>query len=132
MDLRLRHLKTNYNRDLRGGREITPNLICRLALCLSLEEPGVPDPTLYADKPAREFNRHTLTGDWDPLFFALLRERMVRDGLDPERDMEEQLVAHLSRGVHLLWSRAKNLEDIAPILAKARQVADKYEAAPAS
>jgi len=80
VDLRLRNLKA------RTG--LTPNLLCRLGFCLSLSEPGIPDPQLYADGQAREFNRYTLTGQWDQFFFALLRERLVRDGLDPEADLE--------------------------------------------
>lgn len=89
VDLRLRNLKA------RTG--LTPNLICRLGLCLSLEEPGIPDPQLYADGHVREFNRYTLTGQWDQFFFALLRERLVRDRLDLEADLGGQFKAHLSR-----------------------------------
>jgi hypothetical protein len=51
----------------------------------------------------------------------------VRDGLRPEEDLEEQFLAHLSRGVHLLWSRAKNLEDLTPLIEKARAMAGRYE-----
>lgn len=46
IDLRLRNLKA------RTG--LTPNLLCRLGFCLSLAEPGVPDPRLYADGQARK------------------------------------------------------------------------------
>ena len=41
VDQRLRLLKT------RTG--LTPNLLCRLGFCLSLTEPTVPDPELYAE-----------------------------------------------------------------------------------
>src|SRR5579864_6548160 len=95
VDLRLRNLKA------RTG--LTPNLLCRLGFCLSLSEPGIPDAQLYADSQVREFNRYTLTGQWDSLFFALLRQRLFKDGLDPEKDIEAQFKAHLSRGVLLLY-----------------------------
>lgn len=104
VDQRLRNLKA------RTG--LTPNLLCRLGFCLSLAEPGIPDPKLYTEGQAREFNRYTLTGQWDLFFFSLLRERMVQDGLDPEVDLEAQFKAHLSRGVLLLYQRLKNLSDI--------------------
>ena len=84
---------------LKSRTGLTPNLSCRIGFCLSLEEPGIPDERLYSDTQAREFNRYTLTGQWDSYFFALLKERLVNDGLDPESDLEGQFKAHLSRGV---------------------------------
>ncbi len=113
VDLRLRNLKA------RTG--LTPNLLCRLGFCLSLAEPGIPDPQLYTDGQAREFNRYTLTGQWDLFFFSLLRERLIRDGLDPEADLESQFKAHLSRGVLMLYQRVKNLEDLADLVAEAQR-----------
>jgi len=103
-------------RTLKARTGLTPNLLCRLGFCLSLTEPGVPDPRLYEDDQAREFNRYTLTGQWDIFFFSLLRERLALDGLDPETEMESQLRAHLSRGVMLLSQRLKNLADLAGLI----------------
>jgi DNA sulfur modification protein DndE len=60
VDQRLRNLKA------RTG--LTPNLLCRLGYCLSLAHPNAPDPQLYADGQVREFNRYTLTGQWDTFF----------------------------------------------------------------
>ena len=99
---------------------LTPNLSCRIGFCLSLAEPGVPDERLYSDSQAREFNRYTLTGQWDPYFFALLRERLVNDGLDPETELEGQFKAHLSRGVLLMYQRVRSLEDLGTLIAKAQ------------
>lgn len=113
IDQRLRNLKA------RTG--LTPNLICRLGFCLSLGEPGVPDPQLYADSQAREFNRYTLTGQWDMFFFALLRERLIRDDLHLETDLEAQFKAHLNRGVQLLYQRVRNLEDLAGLVTEAQR-----------
>ena len=109
---------------LKSKTGLTPNLLCRIGLCLSLEEPGIPDPDLYNDETAREFNRYTLTGPWDEFFFALLRERMVQDGLDVEEKLEEQFLAHLSRGVLNLYSRIDEVEDIADLVNNARRKAD--------
>lgn len=104
VDVRLRLLKS------RTG--LTPNLLCRIGFCLSLSEPGVPDPALYSADQGREFNRYTLTGQWDALFFALLRERLSQDGLPVQENIEPQFRAHLSRGVMLLFQRAKQPADI--------------------
>lgn len=120
VDLRLRQLK------MRTG--LTPNLLCRLGFCLSLTEPLAPDPQLYAEGQAREFNRSTLTGHWDIFFFALLRERRMIQGVaDLEADLEGQFKAHLSRGVLMLYQRLKGLEDLADLVAEAQQrLEEKY------
>jgi DNA sulfur modification protein DndE len=107
VDLRLRNLKA------RTG--LTPNLLCRLGFCLSVAEPGIPDPQLYAGDATREFNRYTLIGQWDQFFFALLRERLVRDGLALDSELEVQFKAHLSRGVLMLYQRLKRLEDLSDL-----------------
>lgn len=108
-------------RNLKARTGLTPNLLCRLGFCLSLAEPGIPDAQLFADGNAREFNRYTLTGQWDSLFFALLRERLNQDGLDLEADLEAQFKAHLNRGVMLLSQRLKNVVDLASIIDEAQQ-----------
>jgi DNA sulfur modification protein DndE len=105
VDLRLRQLK--------GRTGLTPNLLCRIGFCLSLAELGIPDSHLYAEGQVREFNRYTLTGQWDVFFFALLRERLVQDGLDPEADLEMQFKAHISRGIFMLHQRVRSLIDLA-------------------
>jgi len=113
VDFRLRNLKA------RTG--LTPNLLCRLGFCVSLVEPGIPDPELYSDGQAREFNRYTLTGQWDLFFFSLLRERLAQDGLDPVLNLETQFRAHLSRGVNLLYQRLKNIQDLPELVKDAQR-----------
>jgi DNA sulfur modification protein DndE len=113
VDLRLRNLKA------RTG--LTPNLLCRLGFCLSLADPTIPDPQLYADGQVREFNRYTLTGQWDKLFFAILRERLFQDDKNLEKDIEAQFKAHMCRGVLMLYQRLKSLEDLADLVAEAQQ-----------
>jgi DNA sulfur modification protein DndE len=104
-DQRLRFLKSRT--------KITPNLLCRVGFCLSLNEPGVPDSAHYPEDSQREINRYTLTGQYDVLFLALLRERCVRDGLPTSgQKFEEQFRAHMNRGVLLLFQRVKSLPDL--------------------
>lgn len=109
-------------RTLKGRTGLTPNLICRLGFCLSLAEPGIPDQKLYEDGQTREFNRYTLTGQWDIFFFALLRERLIEDGLEPETELEAQFKAHLNRGVNILYHRVKSLEDLADLIPETKLV----------
>ncbi|NJL06330.1 MAG: DNA sulfur modification protein DndE [Chloroflexaceae bacterium] len=103
-DQRLIHLKA------RTG--LTPNLLCRIGFCLSLNDPMVPDPDKYPADSQRELNRYTLMGEWDAIFVALLRERCAHDGLDLEHDLEDQFRAHVNRGVLMLYHRMKHLGDL--------------------
>lgn len=105
---------------------LKPNLACRLGFCLSLDEFGSATFEEFggqADRPKdaggkgeREFNWSTLFGQWDLLFVALLKQRVLHDGLDPEADLEKQLELHLNRGIFLLFKRMRELGDLGLLL----------------
>lgn len=95
---------------------LKPNLSCRLGFCLSIEEMGIPTAQEFGGKGDREFNWSTLFGQWDTLFVALLKQRLVCDSLDPDADFEEYLQLHLNRGIFLFFKRARQLEDLGPLL----------------
>jgi len=97
-------------KQLKARTGLTPNILSRIGLCLSLSEPGVPNPDLYPEED-REFNRYTLLGEWDDLYVALLRQRLLQDGL-PAEEAERQFRAHLHRGVEALAKLAKTLPDV--------------------
>ncbi len=80
------------------------------------------------DGNGREFNRYTLLGEYDLFFMALLRERLILDGLDPndERVLEDQFKAHLCSGVIMLSSRLKGLEDLADLVIAAMEHCMKH------
>ncbi len=101
---------------LKGRTGLTPNILSRIAICISLGEPGIPQPP--EDENGQEFNRYTLTGELDLLFIALLKERLIEDGLDPGRELLIQFKAHLNRGVTMLMGRVKSimdLQDLVPV-----------------
>jgi DNA sulfur modification protein DndE len=108
---------------LKGRTGLTPNILCRIGFCLSLNDPSVPVPADYLPESDREIDRHTLTGAWDSLFVVLLRERCHRDGLD-EAQLAVQFKAHIDRGVLLLYKRVRDLNDLALLLPR-----DVYERA---
>ena len=108
VDQRLVHLKA------RTG--LTPNLLCRIGFCLSLNDPTVPDPGAYPPDSDRELNRYTLTGEWVMFFVALIRERCAHDGLNLESQLDEQFRAHVNRGVLMLYNRVKHLGDLARLV----------------
>jgi DNA sulfur modification protein DndE len=105
---------TSKLRSLRQRTGLTPNLLCRIALMLSLEEGPIghaPAP----DEDGSEFNAYTLTGDYGALFSALLR--WVEEGPSPEEPMDNgsllaRLRGHIHRGVGTLSVRAKSPSDL--------------------
>jgi DNA sulfur modification protein DndE len=95
---------------------ITPNLLCRLAVCLSLNEQGVPNPAKYPEDSDREINRYTLLGEFDAAFVALLRQRFVQDKVGEEMELDAYFRAHLHRGIMVLATRLKGLSDLADLV----------------
>jgi len=112
--IRLTKDASNRLRFLAGRTGLTPNLLCRMGFCLSLEEAKVPNPSEFAEEE-REFNRYTLLGEYDALYIALLRQRLHQDGLETE-DLEGYFRAHLNRGIALLQQRVRSVADIASLV----------------
>jgi DNA sulfur modification protein DndE len=106
---------TKYLPFLKMKTGLTPNIVCRMGLCLSIAEPSLPDTKMDDDK-GQEFSRYTLLGEWDPFFISILRERLIQDNLDPEKDLLVQFKAHINRGIMILQSRIKDLSDIHDLL----------------
>lgn len=100
---------------LKGRTGLTPNLLARIGFCLSLNDPLPPDPNDYLPESNREIDRHTLTGPWDSLFVALIKERCQQDEIN-QSDVFVQFKAHMNRGVLLLDKRIRSLNDLALLL----------------
>jgi len=105
---------------LKGRTGLTPNILCRIGLCLSLSDPSIPDPQRF-DEEGQEFNRYTLPGEWAGFFMALLKERLLHDRLDLEKDPLPQFRAHLNRGAIALFDKVKDLSDLAELLPTASE-----------
>jgi DNA sulfur modification protein DndE len=102
-------------RVLKQRTGVTPNLLCRLGFCLSLDDPAVPRIEQYAEDSQREINRYTLLGEYDALFASLLRQRLASDRLGAEH-LDAQFRGHMNRGVLLLAKRLRSLGSLADIL----------------
>jgi len=107
-------------RSLRQRTGLTPNLLCRMAVMLSLEEGPVGSGTV-TDEGGSEFNAYTLTGDHDRLIFAMLRlvEEEQAGGRVADDELLARLRAHIHRGVGTLSVRAKAPADVALLAAAA-------------
>ena len=102
---------TNRLKMLKANTGMTSNYLGRIGFCYSLNEPRPPNPEEY-DNEGQTFNRYTLLGEHDALYMALLKERMIQEGKDPEEDLYEEFVAHLNRGVIRVHGNVRDLTDL--------------------
>lgn len=78
------------------------NILCRWALCLSLTETGKPHAPPPGDRPI-EMTWKTFGGEYADIYWALVRYRCQRDGLElDDQNISEQLHAHIHRGIAYL------------------------------
>ena len=118
MILKLQRVKFSREADnrlrmLKARTGLDNNIICRLGLCLSLEEQG--EPRSDSSGPSlREINRYILLGEYDPLFVALLNVRHPAIGDDAE-ELARLFIEHLHRGIALLVNRLKGPASLAEL-----------------
>ena len=101
---------TSKLRALRQRTGLTPNLLCRMAVMVSLEE-GPLGGAQIPDEDGSEFNAYTLTGDYGALVAGLLR--WVEEGAEPDvaltnEELLRRFRGHIHRGVGTLSVRAKS------------------------
>ena len=103
---------TTRLRMLKQRTGLTPNLLCRIALMMSLEEGPLGNIPL-PNEDGSEFNAYTLTGENTDLFFSLLR--YVED--NEEESLENKVLldrmrGHIHRGVGAMSVRYKSSESL--------------------
>jgi len=99
-------------RVLKSRTGITPNLLCRIGFCLSIDEPGIPSNEAYPEDSNREISRPTLLGEHETVFASLLRQRMAEDGILGQVALDDQFRAHMHRGIAILAGRMKTLGEL--------------------
>ena len=95
---------------LKTSTGLTPNILARFAICLSIKQQGIPNPDEY-NKEGSEIAPSVLFGEHEPLYLALMLTRLKNDKLDPEYYLDEMVRAHLNRGAIGLKQRVDNLSD---------------------
>lgn len=90
---------------------LTPNILCRMALALSLDEPGKPRLVDSDEMAQREINRYTLLGEYDTALVSLAKIKFDQDGISPAKS-DDYFIAHIHRGISLLANRIKSIADI--------------------
>lgn len=107
-NVRVSSRTTNLFGILKANTGLTPNILARFAICLSLRQQGIPNPDEY-NKDGSEFAPAVLFGPHESLYMALMINRLTEDRLDPEHYLAEMTRAHLNRGAIGLKQRVNNL-----------------------
>lgn len=99
---------------------LTPNIVGRFAICLSLKDPSPPNPEEF-DEKGSEIHPSVMFGDYEDLFMVLMIKRLKKDGLDPQQYLNKMLRAHFNRGAIALFPRINNLSDFYEMVRQERQ-----------
>ena len=123
--LRFNRLKMSYrSQNLMGQLKkktgLTPNVLGRFAICLSLNDPSLPNPDEF-DENGSEIHPSVLFGEHDDMFMALMRQRLEEDGLDPGRYLSRMVRAHFNRGTIALFARIQDISDVEQVIQQERQ-----------
>ncbi len=90
---------------------LTPNILARFSLCLSLKDRSVPNPEEF-DEKGSEISPQVLFGEYEDVFRALMIQRLKTDKLPLDSQMlNKMLKAHLNRGTIALFARIHDLSD---------------------
>jgi DNA sulfur modification protein DndE len=100
---------------MKGKTGLTPNILCRIGFCLSLNDPMTPNPKDFPSDGDKEIERQVLTGHWDNMYTALLKERYINENLS-EEELLAHFKAHMNRGVLLLSKRVRSIKDLARLV----------------
>lgn len=76
------------------------NTLCRWALCTSLADPSMPLVREIITDSNVEMSWKTFAGAHGDLYLALLKDRCVADGMEPEKDnLLRVMNMHMHRGI---------------------------------
>ena len=106
---------------------LTPNILARFAICMSIKERSIPNPDEF-DEGGSEFTPSVLFGEHEPIYHALMLNRLKNDKLDPqaklgkEDNLNKMTRSHLNRGVISLAPRINDLSDFYELVKEERNV----------
>ena len=105
---------------LKARTGITPNLLARFAICISIKESSVPNSSEY-DKDGSVLEPSVLFGEFEQIYLGLIKNRLRKDGRE-ESELNEMIRCHLNRGVITLNTRIDDLSDFYELVSEERNV----------
>ena len=113
--IRLSLESTNKLRMFKMRTGLTPNISCRLALSLSINDTNKLSFELYSDDTGQEINRYTFLGDQELILLSLFTQWCYENNV-AKKNYYEYLLAHINRGVEMLVNRVKGLDCLHELL----------------
>ena len=113
--IKLSQESTNKVRTFKARTGLTPNISCRLALSLSINEKNKPSLELYTDDTGQEINRYTFLGDQELMLLSLFTQWCYENNV-ARKNYYVYLLAHINRGVEMLTNRVKGLDGLIELL----------------
>ncbi|WP_280771816.1 DNA sulfur modification protein DndE [Salipaludibacillus daqingensis] len=107
-------------KQLQAATGITPNILSRIAVSLSLNDQSEVTADSVPNANGQEFNRNTLTGEYDYVYNTLIAQHAKREVKDEEY-FPGLFNAHLERGIRMLsneYQYAGNYEKLITNLIK--------------
>ena len=98
---------------------LTPNILARFAICMSLKDRSIPNPDEF-NQEGSELTPNVLFGEHEQIYHALMINRLKKDELDPEVYLNNMTRAHLNRGVIALEPRINHLSDFYELVKEER------------
>ena len=116
---------SNLSQQLLGSMKkktgLTPNILARFALCMSIKERSIPNPDEF-DQGGSELSPEVLFGDFEQMYHTLMINRLDNDKLDYEKYLNTMARAHINRGVIALHPRINDLSDFYELVKEERNV----------
>lgn len=106
---------------LKARTGLTPNILARFALCLSIREKSTPNPDEY-DQDGSDIEPAIMFGEYESLYLGLMRNRLEKDCKVIETDLNDMVRCHINRGVIALSPRIQSLEDFYKLVKEQRDV----------
>ena len=114
---------SNRSQQLLGSMKkktgLTPNILARFALCMSIKERSIPNPDEF-DQGGSELSPEVLFGDFEQMYHTLMINRLDNDKLDYEKYLNTMARAHINRGVIALSPRINDLSDFYELVKEER------------
>ena len=88
--------------------DLRRNIICRMAIGRSLDEKESVKEFNPKNNVGYEFNRYTLTGEYDDIFKALIIQHEMKK-LNDTQYFSKYLRNHIERGINLLYAEYERI-----------------------
>jgi DNA sulfur modification protein DndE len=88
---------------------------------MSIKDPSIPNPDEF-DEYGSELTPNVLFGEYEPIYLALMINRLKQDKLDLEIYLNKMMRAHLNRGAIALAPRINDLSDFYELVKEEQNV----------